>query len=85
MYFVYILKSQKFGRHYIGYTNNVQDRIKHHNSGANKSTRPYIPWELIHHEEFITKQDAWLREKQIKSYKGGVAFKKLIGNHGEVA
>jgi hypothetical protein len=26
----------------------------------------------------VDKKLAWLREKQIKSYKGGVAFKKLI-------
>jgi len=36
----------------------------------------------VYQEEFIAKEDAWLREKQIKKYKGGNAFKKLIS--GEV-
>lgn len=37
-----------------------------------------MPWEIVYKESFQTKKEAWLRERQIKSYKGGVAFKKLI-------
>lgn len=33
---------------------------------------------LIYCEKFVTKSDAYKRERQIKSYKGGSAFKKLI-------
>ena len=65
-------------RYYIGYTSDVNDRLRHHNSRANKSTRDGIPWNLIYCENFQTKREAWLRERQIKSYKGGEAFKKLV-------
>ena len=77
MFYVYILKS-KNSQYYIGYTNNIEDRLRHHNSGASKYTRINRPWSIIYIEKFVDKKLAWLREKQIKSYKGGVAFKKLI-------
>ena len=35
-------------------------------------------WKVIYKEEFQTASEAKLREKIIKSYKGGNAFKKLI-------
>ena len=78
MYFVYIIHSQKKDRYYIGVTADIKKRLASHNSGANHSTRAYIPWVVIYQEEYIDKRSAWLREKQIKSYKGGEAFKKLI-------
>jgi len=79
MYFVYIIESQKTSRYYIGYTSDLNNRLTHHNSGATTSTSSGIPWKLVHTEQFPTKKDAWLRERQIKRYKGGEAFKKLIG------
>ena len=79
MYSTYVIKSAKTNKYYIGYTNNIDSRLTHHNSGANKSTKLGVPWEIIYTENFPTKREAWLREHQIKSYKGGEAFKKLIG------
>jgi len=84
MYSVYIIKSQKSNRYYIGVTSNLFDRLRHHNSGSNKSTKNKGPWQLVYQDDFLDKKTAWLRERQIKKYKGGQAFKKLI-NRGEVA
>ncbi len=78
MYKVYIIKSTVSGRYYIGFTDNVDDRLKHHSSGVNRSTKPGRPWKIICIEDYPDKKTAWLRERQIKSYKGGEAFKKLI-------
>ena len=78
MFQVYILKSKKTGRFYVGYTSNLEQRLKYHNLGKNKSTKTGIPWELVKFEEYKTKREAWLRERQIKKYKGGEAFKKLV-------
>ncbi len=80
MFYIYILKSETTGKYYIGYTSNLIQRISSHNHGKNTSTRYGIPWKIVYSEELKDKKLAWLREKQIKSYKGGEAFKKLIGN-----
>ena len=79
MFTVYILQSKKNNKYYIGYTTDIQNRLRQHNSGSNKSTKSGIPWKLVKQENFKTKREAWLRERQIKRYKGGEAFKNLIG------
>ena len=79
MYFVYILKSLTVLRYYIGSSENVARRLSDHNSGKVKSTKAYKPWEVVYLEKFNIKSDALKREKQIKSYKSGNAFKKLLG------
>ena len=78
MYFVYILQSEKDGRYYIGSTLNVEQRMKYHNAGLQRSTRNRVPFKLIYTEELPDKHAALKREKQIKAYKGGNSFKKLI-------
>ena len=78
-YFVYVLRSQKDNKHYIGSTSDIQGRLAFHNAGLQRSTRTRIPFILIYHEEIATKQEALKRERYIKSLKGGEAFKKLIG------
>ncbi|GGD56413.1 hypothetical protein GCM10011361_23700 [Muriicola marianensis] len=69
-YFVYVLKSLNFDRNYVGFTRNPVRRLKQHNGGKNKSTKPYLPWELILCEEFDTKEEAIKREKFLKTCKG---------------
>ena len=86
MFVVYIIKSEKNDKYYTGFTTDLQKRLKYHNTRKNKSTKQGIPWKLVRQECFDNKRGAWLRERQIKSYKGGEAFKKLIKlNQGEVA
>jgi len=78
MYFVYIIKSLIVTRYYIGSTEDLDRRLSDHNSGKVKSTKAYKPWKLVYTESFDTKSDAIKRERQIKSYKSGSAFKKLL-------
>jgi len=78
MFTVYILKSERTGKHYIGYASDMEDRLRKHNNGSNKSTRSGVPWRVVYKELYRSKKEAWLREKQIKSYKGGEAFKRLV-------
>jgi len=78
-YYVYILQSLKDGRYYIGSTHDVEARLRFHNAGLQRSTRYRVPFILVYSEALTDKGQALLREKQIKSYKGGVAFKKLLG------
>jgi putative endonuclease len=78
MWNVYILQSEKDGRYYVGCSNDYQRRLEEHNSGQNLSTTKGSPWKIVRLEPFENSQAAFLREKQIKSYKGGNAFKKLL-------
>ncbi len=78
MYYVYILSSLVKNRHYIGHASDLSARLNRHNTGQVKSTKPYMPWEIIYSEEYNSKQDAYMREMQIKSYKGGRALKVLL-------
>jgi putative endonuclease len=81
MYFVYILRSIKLCRYYIGHAHDINIRLARHNKGLVRSTKFGAPWEIVHIETFKTKQEAYRRELQIKSYKGGDAFKKLVGEN----
>ncbi|MBK7883692.1 MAG: GIY-YIG nuclease family protein [Chitinophagaceae bacterium] len=77
-YFVYILKSLKDNKYYIGSTSDVSSRLIYHNKGLQRSTKHRIPFVLVLFEEFSDKASALKREKQIKSWKGGIAFHQLI-------
>ena len=78
MYYVYILKSEMDNRYYIGSTENLEMRLKAHNRGSVKSTKNRRPLQLVWSEKYFTRAEAMKREKKIKSYKGGEAFKLLL-------
>jgi putative endonuclease len=80
MYTVYIIQNQETRRYYVGYTKNIKERLQHHNSKRNLSTRSDGEWVTVHTESFDNKIDAWKRERQIKKYKSGEAFKKLVAS-----
>ena len=79
MFRVYILESiEKSNKYYIGHTQDLKKRLERHNEGLVKSTKSARPWKIIYSEKYDSKNNAYKRELQIKSYKGGEAFKKLI-------
>jgi putative endonuclease len=78
MWSAYIIQILKDGKFYIGCTGDIEKRLFKHNAGGNISTRHRRPFKLVYSEEFTTKAEALKRERQIKSYKGGDAFRKLI-------
>jgi len=78
MYYVYILQIKKGGRHYIGQTQNLAKRFAKHGRGETKSMRNRGEFNIVYVEECLTRSQALRREKQIKRYKGGNAFKRLL-------
>ena len=66
MYYVYILKSIKDKKSYIGYTNNLLRKIKEHNSKLTESTKPRVPFKLVYYEAYHNQQDAKKREYNLK-------------------
>ena len=67
MYFVYVIRSNKYARDYVGLTECLERRVREHNSGKTKSTRFYRPWRLLFFEEYETREEARKREKYLKS------------------
>lgn len=66
MFFVYILQSKKDKKLYIGYMADLQKRFKEHNLGLVRSTKPRTPFILAYYEAYASKQDAVLREHNLK-------------------
>ena len=69
MFYVYVLKSQKDGRLYIGVTQNLRQRLKKHNQRSNLSTKRRGPFVLVYYEAYRAKKDALIREKKLKKFK----------------
>ena len=79
-YFVYILKSEKLNKYYIGSSSDPDKRILGHNSGKAIFTRKGIPWTLVYSEQFKSKKEALEREKYIKRMKSRIFVEGLIDN-----
>ena len=76
MYYVYVLKSQKYKRTYIGSTSDLKRRVREHNKGRVKATKYGIPWNLVYYEAFWSKKDALGREMHLKKYGSALGFLK---------
>jgi putative endonuclease len=71
--YVYILKSLKNNRFYIGSTNNVEKRLIEHNSGKSIYTSESGPWGLVFRQQFDTltiarKMEYWLKKQKDKNF-----------------
>ena len=75
--FVYILKC-KNGSIYTGCTNNLEERIKKHNSGKVISTSNLYPVELITYVAFRDKYKAYNFEKYLKRGSGRAFSKRHL-------
>lgn len=69
-FYVYVLRSIKDDKLYIGYTNNLTRRIEEHKKGLNFSTKYRLPFKLIYFEGCTNEQDAKRRENYIKTTQG---------------
>ena len=84
MYYVYVLKSDTTGKHYIGSTGDLNTRLKQHNNNVTRSIKNRGPYKLVHTETFTTCKEARQREKVIKLFKGNRQFKRLINTNSSV-
>jgi putative endonuclease len=80
MFFVYILKSLKDGSTYIGYSEDIEKRLKEHNSGKTRSIKHKTPFEIVYVEEYQSKTEARKREFKLKnnSWEKEQLYKKLF-------
>ncbi|MBF0479482.1 MAG: GIY-YIG nuclease family protein [Candidatus Omnitrophica bacterium] len=78
MFFVYVLLSLKDNNFYIGFSENLETRLKDHYEGRNTSTKARRPLKLIFYEAYQSKEDALRREKYFKTTKGKSTLKLML-------
>ena len=65
--FVYLIRSLRAPRHYVGLTGNVEERLAVHNRGESPHTNRYRPWQLLVTVEFAADREAIAFERYLKS------------------
>ena len=76
--YVYILQSQRDGNLYVGCTTDLKKRVREHNAQKVHSTAHRTPFILVYYEAFTSKEDAFSREKWLKSGWGRNHLKKML-------
>ncbi len=77
-YYVYILYSSKRDKYYVGYSSNIEERIRKHNTHHQGFTGNTLDWELQYLETYNTKEEAIKREQAIKRWKSRKRIEELI-------
>ena len=80
MYYVYVLKSLKDRKLYIGHTGDLVKRFQEHNTGLVKSTKKRIPFQLLYYEACNILNDAVKREKSFKTGFGRAYLKRRLSD-----
>jgi len=75
MFYVYVLRSRKDDKHYIGFSIDLRNRFKEHCLGKVRATFYRRPLELIYYEAYKDREIAQKRERQLK---GGNAHITLL-------
>ncbi len=81
MYIFYILYSKTIDKYYIGHTGDlIVERLRKHNSKHKGFTGNKGDWTVVHMEEYQTKKEAYLREREVKAWKSRKKIETLINN-----
>ncbi|OGD81404.1 hypothetical protein A2572_01230 [Candidatus Collierbacteria bacterium RIFOXYD1_FULL_40_9] len=77
-FYTYVIQSQNNGDLYVGWTNNLKQRLSRHNKGLVRATKPNIPWVFVYFEGCLSKEKAIEREKSLKTGFGRKYIKSRI-------
>lgn len=78
MAYVYILRSEKNGKYYIGSTSDYKRRLMQHNSGNSIYTRSNRPYEIVFKQKYETLKAAKTVEGRLKKFKSRKILDKII-------
>ena len=83
MYKCYILYSQTLNRYYVGHTElPMEERLRRHLANHKGFTSKAKDWEVVHMENFGSKEEAYRREREIKGKKSKKYIEWLIESSG---
>ena len=78
-FYVYILRSDSKPPHFsTGFTENLDARLAHHNSGGDPHTAKYRPWRIKTAIAFTDREQALAFERCLKSPSGRAFAKKRL-------
>jgi putative endonuclease len=83
MAYLYILKSLRIDRFYIGITENIDQRLRQHNDGESSYTKTILPVILVFKQEFENIRIARKAETWLKKSKNKNLIQKII-NDGKI-
>jgi|TARA_Y100000748_G_C15168096_1_gene360596 putative endonuclease len=68
IYYVYLIKTinSRINKTYVGYTNNLRNRLDKHNSNKGARSTKGFKWVLIYKKKFISKSKAMSYEYKLK-------------------
>ena len=78
MYYTYVLQSQKDGRFYAGFSEDLRKRIDAHITGKVSVTKRRLPVRLIFYEAYLNKYDALRRERYFKTSRGKTTLRSML-------
>ena len=81
MFYFYILYSERFDKFYIGHCNDLDDRLRKHNTNHHGFTGKTNDWKVVYSEAFDSKSEAYKRERQVKNWKSKKRILQLIQKH----
>ncbi|MCL5438946.1 MAG: GIY-YIG nuclease family protein [Patescibacteria group bacterium] len=76
--YTYVLKSEKDGKLYTGYTEDLKKRLEVHRKRKSLATKGRLPLRLIYYEACLDKEKAIKREKYFKTGFGRKFLKTRI-------
>jgi len=78
-FYVYLLESVSDpDRHYVGFTEDLKERLRKHNTGSTPHTAKYLPWRLKTYVGFSDRDAALDFERYLKSGSGRAFAKKRL-------
>jgi len=79
MRYVYLLESINFPtQKYVGFTSDLEARLKAHNNGQSLHTAKYKPWRIVTYLAFVEEAKALAFEKYLKTASGRAFANKRL-------
>lgn len=80
MYYAYVIRSLVVPFLYKGHCQDLDKRLRQHNSGMTRSIKKLGPFEIVYFEVFETRAEAIARETYFKTAAGRRFLKSKVGS-----